>query len=98
MMAGPHGGIHDGPAAAEPLGSQWTDNVVRMHLFLKAHPHVSILNPRISGTLGEWVAAWIEPSADPKEDGTTQRVGAHDLGPLMNHLEARFKPAERKST
>jgi hypothetical protein len=73
----------------EDMGTQWTDYVVRMHLFIREHPHVAILSPRISGT-GEWLATWIEASPNPAEDGVTQRAGHERLGSLMSHLEARF--------
>ena len=91
-MAGPRGGTYDGGQAVAGLGEQYTDNVVRMHLFIRRFPHVSILNPRVSGT-GEWLAVWIEASADPAEDGVTQRAGHELLGSLMSHLEARFGPS-----
>jgi hypothetical protein len=61
-----------------------------MHVFIKEHPHVSILNPRISGVPGEWLATWIEASADPDEDGAAHRVTHDQLGLLLNRLEAMF--------
>lgn len=83
------GSAHQPIPGIEDLGTQYSDNVARMHLFLRRHQQVSILGPRVSGT-GQFLAVWIEASPDPAEDGVTQRVGHERLGALMNYLEARF--------
>lgn len=85
MGAGPHGGVHGQDRFGSP---QWTDNVGRMHLFIQAHPEVSITVPRQNGTK-DFIAVWVEVSGD---DGEGARVEVRDrsLGWLMDHVEQRF--------
>jgi hypothetical protein len=73
----------------DDLAPDYTDHVVRMHEFVRRHPHVSVTSPRINGT-GEFVAAWVEVSADPAHDGVAEKISHERLGFLMGYLEARF--------
>jgi hypothetical protein len=90
----PDGSEHEAIPGRADLGTDYTDNVERAHAFVRRHPHVSILWPRTSGT-GQFLAVWTEASADPAEDGVTQRAGHERLGFLMGYLEARFDRAAR---
>jgi hypothetical protein len=73
----------------DDLAPDYTDNVVRMQAFVKRHPHVSITSPRINGT-SEFIAAWVEASPDPRQDGVVEKIGHECLGFLMGYLEGRF--------
>lgn len=66
-----------------------SDNVVRAEKFRAAHPEVTILWPGQNET-GEFLATWVEVSADPADDGTPRKANERDLGRLMNYLEALF--------
>ena len=68
-------------ALREGLSSpQWTDNVARKELFLRAHPEVRITTPLENGT-GEFMAVWPDGGASDKS-----------LGWLMDQLERHFAP------
>jgi hypothetical protein len=83
MGAGPHGGVHGSPRR-ERFGSlQWSDNVARMHLFIKEHPEVSVTVPMKNGT-DDFIATWTE-------GGEQAEVKDRSLGWLMDHLEERFR-------
>ena len=69
----------DSPLAG--LGSpQWSDNVGRMHAFMKAHPGWTVTVPMRNGT-PDFIA-----TLDGKEVARDR-----SLGWLMDHLENRFK-------
>ena len=69
-----------GPEPLPGLRSpQWSDNVGRMHLFMRAHPEVTVTVPRENGT-DEFIATW---------DGGEARD--RSLGWLMDSLEKRFR-------
>jgi hypothetical protein len=69
-----------------------SDSVTRAEKFKAAHPHVSILWPRQrTDGVDEYLATWVEASADADQDGNSHRVSNPDLGRLMTYLEATFK-------
>lgn len=73
-----------GPEPLPGLSPQWSDNVGRMHLFMRVHPEVKITVPMKNGT-DEFIATWPGGSATDRS-----------LGWLMDSLEKRFRDdAER---
>lgn len=77
-MAGPYSGGRP-PGTGERFGSpQWSDNVGRMHAFMRKHPEVIITTPMQNGT-DDFIAAW------PDDE-----VRDRSLGWLMDNLEERF--------
>jgi hypothetical protein len=85
----PDGSVHEPVPGRSDLVVDYTDNVARMHDFIRRHPHVSFLSPRLNGG-GEFLAVWIEASGRPGEDGTAMRATHERLGNLMNYMEAHF--------
>jgi len=83
MGAGPHGGTYGGgsSAAREGFGSpQWSDNVARMHAFMRDHPDVCVTTPMDNGTT-EFRA----------HQGGKVIAADTSLGWLMDHLEQKFR-------
>ncbi len=77
-MAGPFSG---GRPPAGRFGSpMWSDNVGRMHAFMRAHPEVKITVPMQNGT-DDFIATW--PGGELKD---------RSLGWLMDKLEHQFGP------
>lgn len=68
---------------------KWVDQVARAEAFKQRHPHVNILTPREAGGR-EFIASWINASADATEDGTSEKHGHPELKALLDYLEARF--------
>jgi hypothetical protein len=67
--------------AREGFGSpQWSDNVTRMHLFMREHPEVRITTPVENGTR-EFIAA---------QDGGLLAADT-SLGWLMDKLEQHYR-------
>jgi hypothetical protein len=78
---GARGPIDWRTAAREGFGgTQWSDNVARMHLFMRAYPQVTIRTPLDSGT-GQFTARWPEGEASDSS-----------LAGLMDELERIFEP------
>lgn len=78
------GAVPGSPGDGERFGSpQWSDNVGRMHQFMKAHPEVKITVPSANGTK-DFIATW-------PEDGKPVEARDRSLGWLMDHLEGLFK-------
>ncbi len=75
------GPMPEGPRAVH--GARYTDNVVRMHLFAKAHPEVSITLPGEPG--GDFTAT---------RDGEVI-LSDRSLGWLMDRLEGMFREGGR---
>jgi hypothetical protein len=61
---------------------QWTDNVARMHLFMREHPEVKISTPMENGS-GDFRAEW-----------AAEVVSDASLGWLMDKLERHYRPGE----
>lgn len=82
MGSGPHSPLNWSAAARDGFSSpQWTDNVARMHLFMKDHPEVVIRTPIDSGT-EQFTAKWPDGEASDAS-----------LGWLMDRLEQHFRGA-----
>ena len=71
--------------------SMGPDHVARLERLLKAHPHVTYLSPRESGSeMRE--AVWTQPSPDPARDGAVVRVRHEYLRELVDELAAMLGP------
>lgn len=71
------------------VGTQWTDNVARVHEVIRRHPEVSVEWPRWSGRK-EFRASWPVHPGDEKSE--IRSVQTADLVSLAYRLEEEFPP------
>jgi hypothetical protein len=62
------------------------DDVARLREWQARHPEATYHKP--PSLSGEHSVTWPRPDADPARDGVPDRPAHHDLGKLMDYLEA----------